>query len=112
MKKQYKVGKRVVGTLDDGVFEKSVDFQKHHLHKYHAWAIDKYLLADLTKDNCKKIVIKDRTSGRIWEILFADFVAKGFKINHGFGEQIAVADINFTEKILKQMDFFEGAKCL
>ena len=95
----FKVGRKVVGELDKGVFKKTVIYFKHHLNSYHAWAIDEEVVKELSKQNCKDILIIDSSSKKEFKITFEDFNKHAFNINHGFGNQAACADIYWNKPI-------------
>ena len=104
--KDFRVGNKVVGTLKDGRFVKAVDYQKHHLHKYKAWAIDKAVFLELKKAGCTDFIIKEKKGNRAWTIPFYYFENHAFEINHGYGDQIACADCWWYEKDMKQVEMF------
>jgi len=105
----FKVGNKVVGELDKGVFKKTVIYFKHHLNSYHAWAIDEEVVKKLAKENCKEIIIIDKSSGKEFKITFEDFNKRAFTINHGYGNQAACADIYWNKPIstTNQVEMFE-----
>ena len=78
-----RVGNRVVGHIEDGVFHKKVKGSRHQLKVPPAWCIsseafDEYILPD-----CSQIVIEDQESGMTYRVSTAAFQRHCFRIERG-----------------------------
>jgi hypothetical protein len=102
----FRNGEKVIGEMANTTFVKVCDYQKHHLHNYHAWAIDAEVVKQLEAHNCEKIQIRLKGNGDYFTIPFDVFLEKAFKLNHGFGEQMAVADEHWTKHVKGQGKLF------
>jgi len=86
--KVYKIGKKVIGTLDEGVFSKQVDIRIHLLRKYDAWALSKKILDELPDSTTIEITEK---KGKVYLINAGRARLVGIPVKeNGFEAQLAV----------------------
>lgn len=82
------VDNKIIGTLDNGVFTKTVYGSKHKLLSPPAWAIDSYVFDHVLKGRCKVIIIVDRDDfNRQYKVPFATFDSNKQETRRGFGKQ-------------------------
>lgn len=92
---------QLAGKFVDGVYYKVCDYEKHHLHKLHGWAVDISIIEDLQKRACLMIVIY--TDSKKYQIPFSKFLEKKWEINFGtHGKQYVVSDKEWEEILLKK----------
>lgn len=64
-----------IGELSDaGFFRKTVDSKKHKMKNYNAYGIDKDVIDELEKLDCKEIRIKERDTDKIYRFDFKDWL--------------------------------------
>lgn len=81
---------RVIGSVKDGVFVKTVDGRKHQLRYPPAWAFDAASLQEAISKGAKSIHVKDTASNREFWTSMAWFRQQAFRLNRGHGEQYAL----------------------
>jgi hypothetical protein len=84
-------GGKAVGSVHDGVFRKSVVASKHQLRRPLGWALDMRSLADAERLGARRVELYDRDSGQVYAAPIALIRARGFELDRGFGQQIALA---------------------
>lgn len=84
-----RVGRKVIGTTEDGIFVKNVKGSKHMLRKPLAWAIDKKVF-DKDIWYMDHIMVYDKETEITWEISVSDFDDNKKILDRGHGEQYYV----------------------
>ena len=84
------VGSKVVGQVCTEIFYKSIIGSKHLLRKPPAIAFDISSLNDSERAGAMWIEVKDNESGNIFKATIQQVREQGFKLNRGFGDQIAL----------------------
>jgi hypothetical protein len=84
---------KIVGRLaPDGFLEKTgIDFNKHHLHKYHGWATDSSHLEELREKDGRGIRLI-LVGGTILQSRLIDWRQHGFTSPHLEGHQTVLPD--------------------
>ena len=80
-------GRRVVGTIANGVFYKAVKGSKHKLKFPPAWAIDSHAFDEQLFGKVTKIVIIDEETGQRFTISPLTFHLNKKTLNRGHGKQ-------------------------
>jgi len=81
---------RAVGTVRGDVFYKGMSSKKHFLRKPPAISFDEQSLKKAFDYGAKKIVIHDKDTNKNYIAKFETVYEKGFKVDRGFGKQIAL----------------------
>ena len=81
---------RIIGEVRGDVFRKVVSASKHFLRVPDAIANDLAVLAQARDAGARVVEVTDRESGRTYRASFDRIWEKGFAVNCGFGEQIAL----------------------
>lgn len=92
----YNDKKQMIGRMNDGIFRKVVNKEKHLMKIYHAWGIQ-YDVIQQIKGECTQIRIKDISDGAVYAIPFQDFMEKAHVEDHGDGRQAFCELSNFTK---------------
>lgn len=90
MENEIKVYGKPIGYVKDGVFVKRVDGRKHFLRKPPAIALDLGSLRDARKLGAIEVRIIDTTSGIEYVAALEFIKRKGFYLERGHGEQVAL----------------------
>ncbi|OFY38261.1 MAG: hypothetical protein A2Z69_02350 [Bacteroidetes bacterium RBG_13_44_24] len=85
-----RVGYRIVGYVKGDKFYKVVDGREHFLHNPPAIAFDIGSLEDARDYGASYVHIFDTARRRSHYALISTILEKGFRINRGSGEQIAL----------------------
>jgi hypothetical protein len=103
---------RTVGEVANGVFRKEVSASKHFLRIPEAIASDLDALAQARDAGARVVEIFDREGGRTYRASIVRIFEKGFPVNRGHGEQIALAlsewNRGVKEPIADQLPLFGG----
>jgi len=86
-----RAGGKIVGEIRGEVFRKVISARKHFLHVPEAIANDLDVLATARERGARVCEILDRDTGHTYRASIARIWKKGFPVNRGFGEQIALA---------------------
>ena len=79
---------KVIGTLDNGIFTKTVKGSVHKLLSPPAWAVDSYVFDHVLRGRCNLIVVTDiEDHGKKYSVLFKIFDANKKETNRKFGKQ-------------------------
>jgi len=81
---------KAVGTVKGDVFYKKISGSKHFLKKPPAISFDEQSLKKAYSYGAKKIVIHDKDTSKNYIAKFETVYEKGFKVDRGFGKQIAL----------------------
>jgi hypothetical protein len=82
-----RVDDKIVGTIENNTFTKSVTASKHQLRRPPAWAIDAQAFDEQIKLQADEIVIFDKESGIKYHTLVETFDHLKRQLNRGFGKQ-------------------------
>ncbi len=85
-----RVGRKIVGHVSRGVFYKAVSASIHFLRSPRAICLDVESLNDAEQAGAKLVEIIDRESGKSYRAPIARIREKGFKLNRGYGQQLAL----------------------
>lgn len=83
------VGSKVVGRVLGDTFQKTIR-KDHFLQKPPAIAFDIDSLYKAEQAGAVKVQVTDRDSGQIYSALLSLIRSKGFLLNRGYGDQIAL----------------------
>jgi hypothetical protein len=86
-----RVGRHVVGEVVGDTFKKRVRASSHFLRTPPAIAFGVSTLDDAERAGARYVEVTDTESGCIYRATIATIRARGFELNRGFGEQIALA---------------------
>lgn len=81
---------QIVGTLVDGILQKTVNSKKHRLHFMNAYAVDVDLIKQVLEQGCRAIEILEKDTGDLYRIETDDFIKHAKIVDFGHGEQYAV----------------------
>jgi len=84
-----KIGDKIVGCVERGVFCKYVCGSKHMLKSPKAWAIQAQAW-DETRSQVRVIAIVDKETSYVYSISATDFDSRKQEIDRGFGRQYYV----------------------
>ena len=84
------VGGRVVGQVAEGKFIKNAKGSVHMLREPKGWAVDVQSLANAKDLGAEAVEIHDTESGITYSAPIAQILAKGFRFDRGFGQQICL----------------------
>lgn len=84
------VGNTIVGAVKDGVFLKRVRGSRHFLKKPPAIALNTDTIEQAFNLGATKIAIHDLESGKFYRATIELIYEKGFKLNRGYGDQLAL----------------------
>jgi hypothetical protein len=87
----YRRDHKMVGGITGDVFHKTVQASKHFLHTPPAIAFDLDVIAQAREQGARIAEVRDSESGRVYRAEIARIWSKGFPVNRGHGEQIALA---------------------
>lgn len=80
----------VLGVVWGTWLRKRVCGSQHMLkHPRHAWAVDAAALRETVRRGATMVEVFDEETGISWTASVGQF-SEGFKVNHGWGEQIAL----------------------
>lgn len=82
-RKPVRVGTRIVGHIEDGVFRKKVKGSRHQLKVPPAWCIASEAFYDYILPYCDRIVVEDQESGSVFRVSTAVFQRHCFRIERG-----------------------------
>lgn len=85
-----KVGSKIVGTVKDNVFKKKLIADKHFLKKPPSIAFDIATLLEAKHLGATKVEITETKTGNKYTSSIQQIFDKGFKLNRGYGNQIAL----------------------
>jgi hypothetical protein len=85
-----RVGNRIVGSVKDGVFIKTVKASKHFLRVPPAIAFDIDSLKRASEAGAHTVRVIDTDCNRVYVAPISTIWSKGFEVNRGFGRQIAL----------------------
>lgn len=83
-------GKKIVGEVINNVFSKRVHSSRHFLRKPPSIAFDIETIEQAKSKGATEVEITDLDTGRIYRISLERLLEKGFKIDRGFGLQLAL----------------------
>jgi hypothetical protein len=86
-----RVGARTVGEVRGDTFYKRIRFSVHALRVPPALALDTQSLEDAERAGAQSVEIFDSDSGHTYRAAISTIRARGFFLNRGFGEQIALS---------------------
>jgi hypothetical protein len=93
----FRVNGKVVAELRGEVLVKRVRGSMHLLHHpRRAWAIDAQVLVDAERAGARLVEIVDQETGEVFRAAVAQFHAKGFSVDRGYGAQRALALEHFN----------------
>jgi hypothetical protein len=81
---------RIIGKVEGDTFYKTIA-SNHYLKKPPAIAFDVSSLDDAENAGAKRVEVKDRETGLIYQTTIKHIRAKGFKFNRGYGEQVGLS---------------------
>jgi hypothetical protein len=85
-------GQVVAGVRADGTLQKDVSASRHFLRQpCRAIAFDVAALDEAERAGAIRIEVKDTDTNKFYRCTFADFRAKAFKVDRGYGPQLAMA---------------------
>lgn len=87
---KIQVGRQIVGTVDGDVFIKRVKGSLHFLRVPPSIAFDINSLIQAEKAGAKTIRIIDSETDEVYQTLISTVRTKGFEIDRGHGQQIAL----------------------
>lgn len=89
---------RVVGCVYGQTFVKTLDYDRHVLHRPEAIAFDMASLAEAERAGASqcRITVKRGEGRQVYTASLADIRRKGFRVSRRFGEQIALALEHWT----------------
>lgn len=96
MAQDIRVGSRVVGKVQDGVFIKRVKASQHFLYRPPAIAFDVSSLKQAEKAGARSVTVIDSESDKVYRALMSTIWDRGFRLNRGFGDQIALVLADWT----------------
>jgi len=85
-----RAGGHVVGKVERDTFYKKVDGSRHFLRVPQAICFDEISLREAERAGAVHVVVTDRESGRAYHASIQHVWDNGFKVNRGFGNQIAL----------------------
>jgi len=83
-------GKKVVGMVKGDTFQKSIRGSVHFLRKPPAIAFDVSTINQATEAGAVRVKVIDKESGTVYQATLEHIKEKGFTLNRGYGEQIAL----------------------
>ena len=84
-------GGKVVGEVVGNVFQKKVRGSKHMLREPKGWALDCQSLEDAVQVGAEVVELVDVETDTTYSATVARIHSKGFRLDRGFGQQIALA---------------------
>lgn len=87
----YSTDGRIIGTIEGGIYFKSVSARLHQLRRPPAWAVDAAAFDKDIAPHCRGIVITDLDSGKRYSTSIVAFLSRRISLNRGFGKQYALA---------------------
>lgn len=78
--KIFKLGRKTIGTLDNGVFSKDVCLSRHLFRAMDAWGMDSKTLHSLPMGS--KIVFNELEEGKVYKTTKEDFLRLGEQYLH------------------------------
>ena len=84
------VGSKVVGKVEDNTFYKSIHGSRHLLRRPPAIAFDISSILDAESVGATYAKVTDLDSGHSYHAPIKKIIEKGFNLNRGFGDQIAL----------------------
>lgn len=104
---KIKIGKRIVGELRDGVFEKHVNRAKHFMRKLNAWGIDAKIFRTHLLPVNARIRIVDEETKTVYECDAATMHTHGSYLHFtgamDYGTQLFLEESYFTIYPLSQI---------
>jgi hypothetical protein len=95
--KPVRVGTRIVGYIEDGVFHKKVKGSRHQLKVPPAWCISSEAFDDCILPSCDQIVVEDQESGITYRVSTVVFQRHCFRVERGnFEPQLGLAMRHWT----------------
>lgn len=85
-----RVGSRVVGKVQHGIFLKKVKASRHFLRHPEAIAFDVGSLRQAQQAGARTVKVIDAESGKVYKAFLSTIWAKGFELDRGYGKQIAL----------------------
>ena len=86
-----RVGGKIVGKVEDGIFQKKVKGSIHFLHIPPAIAFDISSLEQAELAGAILVKVVDKETGKKYRAYLSTIWNKGFKLSRGYGEQIALS---------------------
>jgi hypothetical protein len=86
----YSTTGRAIGYVKGNTFYKTVAASRHFLRTPPAIAFDTCSLEAAQRAGAEKVIVKDKESGVSFRAQISYILEKGFPVNRGFGEQIAL----------------------
>ncbi len=81
---------KVVGTVIKDTLHKRVNSSKHFLRQPPAIAFDAHCIVKAKKLGANKIMVHDKDTKKRYMASYSLFESSAFRINRGFGEQLAL----------------------
>lgn len=103
MKVEIKVYGKTVGVIENRVFVKRVDGRKHFLHKPPAIALDLNSIRQAQQFGAVEARIIDTASGIEYVAALQFIKEKGFYLERGHGEQVALPMKYWAKHDTRQM---------
>ena len=100
---------KVVGSVYGDVFVKKVSSSKHFLQRPPAICFDVFTLESAKKAGATKVKITDTENGKQYYATIDFIFQKGFRLERGFGKQIALSLDNWqvgSKSIVQQEKLF------
>ncbi len=101
---------KIIGYVERETFYKNLIASKHFLRVPRAIAFDVSSLTDAERVGARFVQVTDIETSRVYRASIATIRAKGFRVNRGFGEQVALA-MEFwnrdAEPLATQLNFLE-----
>ena len=96
-RKPVRVGTRIVGYIEDGVFYKKVKGSRHQLKVPPAWCISSEAFDDYILPDCYQIVVEDQESGVTYKVSTVVFQRHCFRVERGsFEPQLGLTMRHWT----------------
>ncbi|MBN1440968.1 MAG: hypothetical protein JW929_16295 [Anaerolineales bacterium] len=86
----YSESGKVIGSVNGGVFRKSIAFSRHALRRPPALAVDECALLQAREAGAVEIRIRDSESGKVYSCPIPLFKEHAFILDRGFGKQYAL----------------------
>jgi len=93
----WRVAGKVLNIKGEWSFYREVTKSQHAFHTFDAWSLQSILVPVLQQDNVKYIYQYDRQAGKMYRILFDEFVDKSVERDFGEGKQLYCSTKYFKE---------------
>jgi hypothetical protein len=81
---------RIVGHVDGSRFVKSVERKKHFYRRGNGWAADVATLDEAERAGASILSVQDKNTGTVYEVDIATLRERGWRFDHGHGEQVVL----------------------